>query len=98
MDSVVEKLVRKKVRNTFGRRLKALVSGGEPLNLDIGSFFSALGLRLLQGYGQTESAPIISANPPEKIKLHSVGPPVSNTEVNIADDGELLVRGDLVMQ
>ena len=98
LDSVVEKLVRKKVRNTFGGRLKALVSGGAPLNLDIGIFFSALGLRLLQGYGQTESAPIISANPPEKIKLHSVGPPVSNTEVKIADDGEILVRGDLVMQ
>ena len=98
LDSDVEKLARKKVRNTFGGRLKALVSGGAPLNLDIGIFFSALGLRLLQGYGQTESAPIISANPPEKIKLHSVGPPVSNTEVKIADDGEILVRGDLVMQ
>ena len=66
LDSVVEKLVRKKVRNTFGGRLKALVSGGAPLNLDIGIFFSALGLRLLQGYGQTESAPIISAKPARK--------------------------------
>ena len=66
--------------------------------MDIGLFFSALGLRLLQGYGQTESAPVISANPPERIKLHTVGPPLLNTEVKIADDGEILVRGDLVMK
>ena len=98
LDSLVEKLVRNKVRANFGGRLKALVSGGAPLNLDIGLFFSALGLRLLQGYGQTESAPVISANPPEKIKLHTVGPPLQNTEVKIANDGEILVRGDLVMQ
>ena len=98
LDGLVEKLVRNKVRANFGGRLKALVSGGAPLNLDIGLFFSALGLRLLQGYGQTESAPVISANPPEKIKLHTVGPPLQNTEVKLADDGEILVRGDLVMQ
>ena len=98
LDFIVERLVRDKVRARFGGRLKALVSGGAPLNLDIGLFFSALGLRLLQGYGQTESAPVISANPPEKIKLHTVGPPVLNTEVKIANDGEILVRGDLVMQ
>ena len=91
-------MVRNKVRDNFGGRLKALVSGGAPLNLDIGLFFSALGLRLLQGYGQTESAPVISANPPERIKLHTVGPPLLNTEVKIADDGEILVRGDLVMK
>jgi len=97
LDRLLEKLVRDKVRANFGGRLKALVSGGAPLNPDIGIFFSALGLRLLQGYGQTESAPIISANPPEKIKLHTVGPPLQNTEVKIADDGEILVRGDLVM-
>ena len=75
LDGLVERLVRNKVRDNFGGRLKALVSGGAPLNLDIGLFFSALGLRLLQGYGQTESAPVISANPPERIKLHTVGPP-----------------------
>ncbi len=98
IDSVVERLVRNKVRGRFGGRLKALVSGGAPLNPDIGIFFTALGLCLLQGYGQTESAPLISVNRPNKIKLHTVGPPVLEVEVKIAGDGEILVRGELVMQ
>ena len=67
-DAIVDKLVRNKVRANFGGRLKALVSGGAPLNPDIGNFFSALGLRLLQGYGQTESAPVISCNRPGEIQ------------------------------
>ncbi len=97
-DAVLDKLVRSKVRGRFGGRLKALVSGGAPLNQDIGIYFTALGLRLLQGYGQTESAPLISVNRPNKVKMHTVGPPVKNTEVRIAEDGEILARGDLVMQ
>ncbi len=98
VDRVVDKLVRDKVRASFGGRLRVLVSGGAPLNLDIGMFFTGLGLKLLQGYGLTESAPLISVNLPNKIKMHTVGPPVINTEVKIAEDGEILVRGDLVMQ
>ena len=98
IDGLVEKLVRNKVRGNFGGRLKALVSGGAPLNADIGIFFSALGLRLLQGYGQTEAAPVISCNRFNNIKLHTVGPPLLDTEVKIADDGEILVRGDLLMK
>ena len=98
IDGLVEKLVRNKVRGNFGGRLKALVSGGAPLNTDIGIFFSALGLRLLQGYGQTEAAPVISCNRFNNIKLHTVGPPLLDTEVKIADDGEILVRGDLLMK
>ena len=97
-DKVLDKLVRNKVRARFGGRLKALVSGGAPLNPEIAIFFSALGLRLLQGYGQTETAPVISVNRPSLIKLHTVGPPLLNTEVRIAEDGEILVRGDLLMQ
>jgi len=97
-DRVLDKLVRDKVRARFGGRLKALVSGGAPLNPDIGLFFTALGMRLLQGYGQTETAPLISVNRPSNIKLHSVGPPVKDTKVKIASDGEILARGDLVMQ
>lgn len=97
-DCVVEKLVRDKVRQRFGGRLKALVSGGAPLNPEIGLFFTALGIRILQGYGQTESAPVISVNRPESLKIHTVGPPIPNTEVRIADDGEILARGELVMQ
>ena len=97
LNCVAERLVRAKVRARFGGRLKALVSGGAPLNVEIGLFFNALGLRLLQGYGQTESAPVVSCNPPRKVKMHTVGPPVADTEVRIAEDGEILVRGELVM-
>lgn len=91
-------LVRHKMRARFGGRLKALVSGGAPLNPEIGLFFTALGMRLLQGYGQTEAAPVVSCNPPHKVKLHTVGPPLKDVEVKIAPDGEIMVRGELVMQ
>jgi long-chain acyl-CoA synthetase len=96
-DWLLERLVRDNVRARFGGRLKALVSGGAPLNPEIGSFFVALGLRILQGYGQTEAAPVISVNRPNEAKVHSVGPPIEATEVRIAPDGEILVRGELVM-
>ena len=98
MDWLVERLVRDKVRARFGGRLKAMISGGAPLNPEIGKFFLALGLRLLQGYGQTESAPAISVNPPTRIKIHTVGLPLADVEVRIAEDGEILVRGPLVMK
>lgn len=98
IDFVCEHLVRAKVRERFGGRLKALVSGGAPLNHDVGLFFTALGVRILQGYGQTESSPVISANVPDDIKLHTVGPPVRGVEVKIADDGEICVKGELVMK
>ncbi len=97
-DLLLDLLVRRKVRGRFGGRLKALVSGGAPLNPEIGVFFTALGLRLLQGYGQTEAAPVISVNPPDRIKLHTVGPPLKDVEVSVAEDGEILVRGELVMK
>jgi long-chain acyl-CoA synthetase len=97
-DAVLEKLVRDKVRQRFGGQLKAMVSGGAPLNIDIGLFFIGLGLRLLQGYGQTESAPVISCNLPHAIRIDTVGPPMTDVEVRIAEDGEILVRGELVMQ
>jgi len=97
-DAVLERLVRDKVRARFGGRLKAFVSGGAALNPDIGLFFTALGVRLLQGYGQTETAPVVACNPPNKVKLDTVGPPVTDVEVKIAEDGEILVRGELVMR
>ncbi len=97
-DLACEKLVRKKVGMRFGGRLKAMVSGGAPLNYDVGVFFIALGVPLLQGYGQTEAAPVISANPPKRVKLKTVGPPLKGVQVMIADDGEILVRGELVMK
>lgn len=97
-DSLLDKLVREKVRGRFGGRLKALVSGGAPLNPDIGMFFTSLGLTILQGYGQTESAPLISVNRAPSLRLHTVGAPVRDTEVKIAEDGEIIVRGELVMK
>ena len=98
MDFVVERLLRPKVRQRFGGRIKAMVSGGAPLNPDVGSFFAAMGLTLLQGYGQTEAGPVISCNRPKAgLKMDTVGPPLPGVEVRIADDGEILVRGELVM-
>ncbi|MCH8862668.1 MAG: long-chain fatty acid--CoA ligase [Proteobacteria bacterium] len=94
----LERVVRTKVRAQLGGRLKALVSGGAPLNPDVGLFYAALGIRLLQGYGQTESSPVIAVNRPSRIKMDTVGPPLRNTEVRIAEDGEILVRGALVMK
>ncbi len=97
-NGMLDLLVRKKAAQRFGGRLKAFVSGGAPLNYEVGLFFTALGVRLLQGYGQTEAAPVISANPVDRIKLHTVGPPMHGVEVRLAEDGEILVRGELVMQ
>jgi len=91
-------LVRKKVKARFGGRLKALVSGGAPLNPEIGLFFQSLGLCILQGYGQTESGPVVSVNRPANIKMDTVGPPMTDVTLKIAADGEILVRGELVMQ
>ena len=96
-DRLVERLVRDKVRERFGGRLKALVSGGAPLEPEVGLFFVALGLPVLQGYGQTEAAPVISANRPGDNRLDSVGAPLTGVEVRIAEDGEILVHGELVM-
>jgi len=94
----LDNLVRAKVQARFGGRLKALVSGGAPLNPEIGMFFTALGLRILQGYGQTETSPSVSVNSPSSLKLHTVGPPMKGVDVKIAEDGEILVRGELVMK
>ncbi|CCQ74095.1 long-chain fatty acid--CoA ligase [Magnetospira sp. QH-2] len=98
LDKILDKLVRSKVKASFGGRLKALVSGGGPLNPDIGRFFTALGLRILQGYGLTESGPVISVNRPRKVKMDTVGPVVLGTDFRLAEDGEICCRGDLVMQ
>ena len=99
MDGLLSVTLRKKVRAKFGGRMKALVSGGAPLTPDVGLFFQAMGLSMLQGYGQTESGPVISCNRPKVgIRMETVGPPLRNTEVKIAEDGEICVRGELVME
>lgn len=99
MRVILSRTIKPKIQARFGGRLKAMVSGGAPLNPDIGIFFQSLGITLLQGYGQTESGPVISCNRPAAgIKMDTVGPPLKNTEVKIAEDGEILVRGPLVMK
>jgi long-chain acyl-CoA synthetase len=98
LDFLVEKTLRPKIRQKFGGRIKAMVSGGAPLNPEVGNFFDAMGLTMLQGYGQTEAGPVISCNRPKVgLKMDTVGPPLRGVEVKIAEDGELLVRGELVM-
>jgi long-chain acyl-CoA synthetase len=98
MNLLIEKTLRPVVQQRFGGRMKALISGGAPLNPDIGVFFHGLGLNLLQGYGQTEAAPVVSCNRPAAgLRMDTVGRPMKGVEVKIADDGEILVRGELVM-
>ena len=98
IERMLDVTLRPKVRARFGGRIKALVSGGAPLNPEVGAFFESMGLVMLQGYGQTESAPVISCNHPSAgIKLDTVGPPLQGVEVKIAEDGEILARGELVM-
>ncbi len=98
MDFMAGRLLKPKIRQKFGGRIKAMVSGGAPLNPEVGTFFDAMGLTLLQGYGQTEAAPIVSCNRPrDGLKMDTVGAPMRGVEVKIADDGEILVRGELVM-
>ena len=98
VDPLLDRVIRAKIRHRFGGRLKAMVSGGAPLNPEIGGFFLALGVNLLQGYGQTEAAPVISCNPPSHIKIDTVGLPLDGVRVLLADDGEILVKGDNVMR
>ena len=98
MNLLLNATLRPKLAKRFGGRIKALVSGGAPLNPEVGIFFESLGLTFLQGYGQTESAPVISCNRPKVgLKMDTVGPPMEDVEVKIAEDGEILVRGELVM-
>ena len=97
-DPLLDRVVRAKMRQRFGGRLKAMVSGGAPLNPEIGRFFLALGVTLLQGYGQTEAGPVITCNLPTRIKIDTVGPPLDGVRLRIADDGEILVAGDNVMK
>ena len=98
MRLLLSRTLKPKIAKRFGGRLKAMVSGGAPLNPEVGLFFHSLGLTFLQGYGQTESAPVISCNRPSAgVRMDTVGPPLADTEVRIAEDGEILVRGELVM-
>tara|TARA_A100001011_G_scaffold132576_1_gene139707 strand:+ start:3027 stop:4757 length:1731 start_codon:yes stop_codon:yes gene_type:complete len=97
LNSIVDVLVRKKIKKQFGGNLKAFVSGGGALDKEIGEFLNSVGLPTLQGYGLTETSPVVSCNPIHKIKVETVGPPFKGNEVKIANDGEILVKGENVM-
>jgi len=95
---LLARTIQPKIRDRFGGALKALVSGGAPLNPEVGRFFESLGITLLQGYGQTETGPVVSVNRPAAgIAMETVGPPIAGVEVRIAEDGEIMVRGEIVM-
>ena len=98
LDPLFDRLVRTQVQARFGGRLKGVVSGGARLDPEVGKFFRALGVPLMQGYGQTEAGPVVSCSPAQKVRIDTVGPPLSGVEVRFAEDGEILVKGDLVMQ
>ena len=94
---ICEKLVRKKIKKQFGGNLRAFVSGGGALDKEVGSFLNAIGLPTLQGYGLTETSPVVSCNPINDIRVETVGPPFRGNLVKIADDGEIIIKGENVM-
>ena len=97
MNFICNFLVRRKIQNQFGGNLQAFISGGGALDKNIGEFLNAIGLPTLQGYGLTEASPVVSCNLPDLVKVETVGPPFRNNEVKIADDGEILIKGENVM-
>ena len=94
---ICNKLVRKKIKSQFGGNLKAFISGGGALDYKVGVFLNSIGLPTLQGYGLTETSPVVSCNPIDDIRIETVGPPFKGNEVMIAEDGEILVKGENVM-
>ena len=97
LNLILNVLVRKKVRKQFGGKLKAFVSGGGALDKEIGEFLNSIGLPTLQGYGLTETSPVVSCNPIHNIKVETVGPPFKGNKIKISEDGEILVKGENVM-
>jgi len=96
--SLANRLVFSKVRAGMGGRAKIFISGGAPLGRELAEWYADLGIRIHEGYGLTETSPVIAVNTPGAHKLGTVGKPLSNVEVKIADDGEVLVRGPSVFQ
>ncbi len=91
--AIARKLVFSKLQQAMGGRIRFFVSGGAPLGEDVATFFQAVGITIIEGYGLTETSPVIAVNPVGAVKIGSVGKPLGNLEIKIADDGELLVKG-----
>ncbi len=98
LDFIVDLIIRKKIKKIFGKNLMAFVSGGAALKQNAAIFFFSMGIKILQGYGQTEYSPIISITPFNKIKLDKVGKAINLTEIKLSKDKEILVRGKSLMQ
>jgi len=94
---ICEALVRKKIKRQFGGNLKAFISGGGALDYEVGSFLNAIGLPTLQGYGLTETSPVVSCNSIKDIRVDTVGKPFMGNSVKLANDGEILIKGENVM-
>ena len=95
---IYDKLVFSKVRAKLGGNIKYIISGGAALHPEVQKFFHSVGINILQGYGLTECSPVVSVNRPENLEIGTVGPPLDDVEVKLNDNGEVLVRGDLVMK
>jgi len=95
---LANKLVFGKIREAFGGQVKIFVSGGAPLGMDTAGWFADVGIRVLEGYGLTETSPVIGLNTPQRSRIGTVGPVLSNVEVRFAEDGELEVRGPSVFK
>ena len=98
LDIIIGLTIRKKIKKIFGKNLMAFVSGGAALKQNAAIFFFSMGIKILQGYGQTENSPIISITPYNNIKLDKVGKPLNSTEIKLSKDKEILVRGKSLMQ
>jgi long-chain acyl-CoA synthetase len=95
---LADALVYKRLRAGFGGRVRYFIAGGAPLGLDTAHWFASMGIRILEGYGLTETSPVIAINTPQANRMGSVGRPLPNVECRIAADGELLVRGPSIFK